>query len=162
MLKLIKYTVILFSIFIFLIYINKNIKWNYKISDYNHNNQLPFLLKESYQTYINDPCKNSNTVTSIRSCYQEYLKGKQNYIDNLEKSTNGIIEENTRDIKTIQTRLNNINDNINEYQEDIDENIINIQNIQNDMYKMINNTTELIKNAENAKNKIQQESEQFQ
>lgn len=162
MLKQIKYIILLFAIFVFLIYLNNSIHLNYQIKDYNHNNKLPFFLNESYNNYQDNPCNSSETMTSLRSCFQEYLKGKQIYINDLEKSTNGIIEENTRDIKKIQIQLDNINNNINEYQKDIGGSIIDIKDIQNNMYRMVNDTTELIQNAENAKNKIQQESDQYQ
>lgn len=114
-----------------------------------------------YEKYQNDPCQESNTVTSIRSCYKEYLKGKQNYIDNVEKQCNDVVSENTMQIENLKKSMRILNEETDSYKTNLNESVYTIRKNQNDMIIKVNNTTDILQKGNNAKKKIDAESKLY-
>ena len=145
---------ILFFILIVLLFIlNKFI--NFKPY---YDKQMQFHL----ESFFNEECDKSNTVDSIRSCYQEVVKGKNNYINTLENKLKTTSSKNTSDITTINKQISDINNTITTIKKNVEDSSNILKTTQNDILSKANQTTNTLKEAQEAKDKADTAASEYQ
>ena len=125
----------------------------------------PYYDKEQQfylESFFDNNCDKSNTVDSIRSCYQEVVKGKNNYINTLENKLKNTSNQNTSDINIINKQINDINNSITTIKKNVEDSSTILKNTQNDIFSKANQTTEILQEAQQAKDKADAASAEYQ
>ena len=131
-----------------LMFINKKINFTPIFDD-----RKGMFILEKYQD--SSDCSQSKTVTSIRSCFEEVLKGKKEHINTLENKLKNTSKKNTADINTINNKIKDINNSLNTIKKNVEDSSKLLKDKQNDIFSKANKTTEILKKAQEAKDKAQ-------
>ena len=115
-----------------------------------------------FESFFQDNCSDSNTVDSLRSCYQEVVKGKNNYINNLENKLKAKANDNSSSISTINKQITDINNTVNTIKQNVENSSKILTTTQNDILSKTNQTTEILKKAQEAKDKADIASAEYQ
>jgi methyl-accepting chemotaxis protein len=114
------------------------------------------------EKFENSQCSSSNTVDSMRSCFNEVLKGKENYINDLENNLKNTTNKNTSDINTINKQIKDINNSINTIKKNVEDTSNILKSTQNNIYSKANETTEMLQKAQKSKDQVKEESANYQ
>ena len=139
----------LFILIFFLILLNKLI--NFK----------PYINKQSLFTlerFADQQCSNSKTVESIRSCFNEVVKGQKNYINDLENNLKKTSSSNTSGINSINKQIEDINKSVDTIKKNVEDSSKILKTTQNSIYSKANQTTDMLQKAEKAKDQVQSEA----
>lgn len=137
---------ILFLLISILLFIN--LKIGFKPFKDNKNS---FFFLEKFQDSTD--CSESKTVESIRSCFQEVVKGKNDYIKNLQDKIQKTSKKNTSDISNINKQIIDINNSIDTIKKNVEGSSSLLKKTQNDILSKTNQTTDTLKKAQEAKDK---------
>lgn len=110
--------------------------------------------RKTNENFNVDYCKNSNSIDSIRSCFSEVIKGKEDYINNLENSLKQKSNNNTSEINNINKKIITINNNMEKLQKNVSKTSNLLKTKQNDILSKTNNTTQILKKAQQMKDNI--------
>ena len=144
--------IILFILIFFLLLINK-------IIDFKPKNDKNFFF--NLEKFSNPVCSTSNSVDSLRSCFNEVLKGKENYITNLENDIKKTTSQNTSNINNINKQMKDINNNINIIKKNVEDSSTILKNNQNDIFSKANQITKFLKKAQKSKDQADSASAEY-
>ena len=115
-----------------------------------------------FENFFQDNCSDSNTVDSLRSCYQEVVKGKNDYINNLENKLRKTSNDNSSSISTINKQIKDINSTINTIKQNVENSSKILTTTQNDILSKTNQTTEILKKSQEAKDQADKSAAEYQ